>query len=362
MSDLESQDESPENIGIGTVAAEIATDLVGGVSLPAPIKRNLFKAFSRLCSAAVEIPIAYLEGKADERRAETEARVSLVHATASQISQQMRVDPEYARRAASQFGNKLIREQVNLDMIAAQAMEQIRHGEDLNKSESTDTEIDDDWLHNFDTEARKKSAEEMQNYFARILCGEIQKPNSFSIKAVKLLGDMDKKSAERFAKFCSMCMALKDENGDVIDARVLSLGGNAATNALAEYGLDFGQLNFLNEHGLIISDYNSWRDYQHCVGQSVQTSEGSLVLIQFPFTYQGKSWLLVPDSERSYGSALKLHGVSLTGVGVELMKIVDMVSMDDYTQKITAFFQQKKLKMTETVGGPRIKIVGDDRN
>ena len=104
MSDLESQDEAPENIGIGTVAAEIATDLVGGVSLPAPIKRNLFKAFSRLCSAAVEIPIAYLEGKADERRAETEARVSLVHATASQISQQMRVDPEYARRAASQFG------------------------------------------------------------------------------------------------------------------------------------------------------------------------------------------------------------------------------------------------------------------
>ena len=235
------------------MAAEIATDLVGGVSLPAPIKRNLFKAFSRLCSAAVEIPIAYLEGKADERRAETEARVSLVHTTASQISEQMRVDPEYVRRAASQFGNKVIREQVNLDMIAAQAMEQIRHDDDLNKSEPTDTEIDDDWLHNFDTEARKKSVEEMQKYLARILCGEIKKPNSFSIKAVKLLGDMDKKSAARFANFCSMCVTLKDENGDVIDARVLSLGGDAAKNALAEYGLNFGQLNFLNEHGLIIS-------------------------------------------------------------------------------------------------------------
>ena len=89
MPDFESQDETPENVGIETVAAEIATDLVGGVSLPAPIKRNLFKALSRLCSAAVEIPIAYLEGKADERRAETEARVRLVHATASQIFEQM---------------------------------------------------------------------------------------------------------------------------------------------------------------------------------------------------------------------------------------------------------------------------------
>ena len=89
MPDFESQDETPENVGIETVAAEIATDLVGGVSLPAPIKRDLFKALSRLCSAAVEIPIAYLEEKADERRAETEARVRLVHATASQIFEQM---------------------------------------------------------------------------------------------------------------------------------------------------------------------------------------------------------------------------------------------------------------------------------
>ena len=362
MQDFESQDETPENVGIETVVSEIATDLVGGVSLPAPIKRNLFKAFSRLSSAAVEIPIAYLEGKADERRAETEARVSLVHATASQISEQMRVDPEYARRAASQFGNKLIREQVNLDMIAAQAVEQIRHSEDFDKSESTNMEIDDDWLHNFDTEARKKSAREMQKYFARILCGEIQKPSSFSIKAVKLLGDMDKQSAESFANFCSMCMSLRDENGNVIDARVLSLSGNAANNVLAEYGLNFGQLNYLNEHGLIISDFNSWRDYQPCIGQSGQTSEGSRVLIQFPLTYQGKSWLLKPIAERSYGSELKLYGVSLTGVGVELMKIVDLVAKDDYTQKLIKFFRQKKLKMTETVGGPKVKIVGDEGN
>ena len=362
MSDFASQDESPENVGIETVALEAATDLVGGVSLPAPIKRNLFKAFSRLCSAAVEIPIAYLEGKADERRAETEARVRLVHATASHISEQMRVEPEYARRAASQFGNKLIREQVNLDMIAVQAVEQIKHSEDLNKNESTGTEIADDWIHNFDTEARKKSAKEMQTYFARILCGEIQKPNSFSIKAVKTLGDMDKQSAESFAKFCSMCMSLNYENGDVIDARVLSLGGNAANNVLAEYGLNFGQLNYLNEHGVIIPDYNSWRDYQPCIEQIIQTAGGSRVLIQFPFTYQGKSWLLIPDAERSHVSELKLHGVALTGVGVELKKIVDIVAMDDYTRKLTAFFQQKKLRMTETVGGPRAKIVDDDRN
>ena len=46
----------------------------------------------------------------------------------------------------------------------------------------------------------------------------------------------------------------------MLDARVPSLGGNAAQNSLEAYGLGFGNLNVLNEHGLIIADYNSWFD------------------------------------------------------------------------------------------------------
>ena len=49
------------------------------------------------------------------------------------------------------------------------------------------------------------------------------------------------------------------DGNQVIDARVPSLGGNAADNALQKYGLDFGNLNVLNEHGLIISDYRARR-------------------------------------------------------------------------------------------------------
>ena len=342
--------ESVEEI----VQSEIATDLLGGIPLPAPIRRNLFKAFSRLCSAAIELPIAHLEGKAEERRAETEARVSLVKVTASQISEQMRVDPEYARRAATQFGNKILREQANLDMITAQAMEHLKLGRTSHGSGSDEKEIDDDWLHNFDTEARKRSTEEMQEFFARILCGEIERPNSFSIKAVKVLGDMDKKSAEDFTKICSMSVSLSEMDGQIIDARVLSLGGNAASNALAKYGLNFGQLNYLSEHGLIISDYHSWRDYQPCIGQSVQTPEGSQMLLQVPFSYQGKSWLLTPTIDRQRSSDFKLHGVSFTGVGLELKKIIDPVSVESYTDDLIAFFGTKHFKMTEVQNGPRL--------
>jgi hypothetical protein len=43
----------------------------GATNLPLPIRKNLFKALDQLCTAIIDIPVAYLEGKAAERRAET---------------------------------------------------------------------------------------------------------------------------------------------------------------------------------------------------------------------------------------------------------------------------------------------------
>ena len=70
----------------------------------------------------------------------------------------------------------------------------------------------------------------MQAYFGRVLAGEIKQPRSFSIKTLKLLGDFDQRSAHLFRKFCSLCVVLRF-GGNMSDARVPSLDGNAATNA-----------------------------------------------------------------------------------------------------------------------------------
>ena len=51
--------------------------------------------------------------------------------------------------------------------------------------------ISEDWFNIFEKEASQKSSEEMQRRFAQVLAGEIEKPGSHSIKAVKALGDMD---------------------------------------------------------------------------------------------------------------------------------------------------------------------------
>lgn len=117
-----------------------------------------------------------------------------------------------------------------------------------NKSQSED--ISEDWLNEFENLARLKSSEEMKLVFGKILSGEIIKPGSFSIKTIKLISQLDNQAAKLFQLFCSQTISLS-AGGNIYDARVVSINGNAASNSLSQYGLSFDSLNILHEYGLI---------------------------------------------------------------------------------------------------------------
>ena len=339
-------DENGFEDGEGSPSApEIAADFITGVPVPASVKRNLLKAISRLCSALVDIPVAHLQGKAEERRAVTKARIKLIDTTADRVAEQMRLDPEYARRAISQFGNRILREQVNLDTITRKGIEELNREMPTKDETASDAEISDDWLACFEEEARKKSAEDSQIYFARLLAGEIRKPNSFSLKAVKTLGEMDQEIAKAFRRLCSMSVILGDLPNQVIEIRVLSLGGNASNNSLEQYGLPFNLLNLLNEYGLIISDFNSWRDYQVCIGLTVSLEGGQSQTVRLPIVHQAVPWILQPLSGRKPSTQFKVHGVALTQTGQELLKVVELEAVDKYTSALKEYFRRNQLDM-----------------
>ena len=107
------------------------------------------------------------------------------------------------------------------------------------------------------------------------------------------------------------------------------------SNALEKYGLGFGNLNVLNEHGLVISDYNSWFDYRVCAG--VFSSGRNPVKVGIPFSFQGRNWVFL-TTKRAIGQKLRIHGVALTRSGRELSRIIDLVPMNEYTQALTKFF------------------------
>lgn len=361
---------------VGTLI-KVVMDFISTVDVPASILRNAAKALNRFCSAGIDWPVAFLEGKATEERARTESRIKLMRVSTDQIAQQMKVNPEYVRRAGNKFAGKIIREQLNLDAISAIAVDELRADEpasSTNQHANNDEEktINDDWLNTFEEEGRQKSTKEMQLLFGRILAGEIRKPGSYSIRAVKILGELDQNTAVLFKKLCSICVVqeraveirddrlvqvinvpLLDGNSgstcaildipdakQVFDVRVPSLGGNPGSNALAKYGLGFGQLNILNEYGLIISDYNSWISCTPCI-------KNEAGLVPLPFYHALRQWVLLPSSAWDRTQDFQLHGVSLSQAGRELFGVVDLDPMEEYTDELKKFFAGQNLRMTE---------------
>ena len=367
-SDLTSTTEDASN-----TALDVVTDLALDTTIPASIRRNALKAFDRLCSALIDVPVGALERRSAEKRAESEARIKIIRENADQIAQQMKVDPEYAQIAVNKYGQKILREQVNLDNISAIAANELREDElnnsvnqstsKPNKARSADSSnqeanssekkvIDDNWLNNFETQARQVSTEDMQLRFGRILAGEIRQPGLYSIKAVKLFGELDQNIAALFKKFCSACVVVGVSgipNGEqVFDARVSSLGGSLGSNALSKYGLGLDQLNILKEYSLITSgdiplhDYNlvSVYDYNLCIEYEDNP-------VPLPFQHQGKYWILSPTPERDNTSEFRLPGVMLSRVGRELFHIVDQDPIPEYTEDLKKFFAKQNLNMIE---------------
>ena len=138
----------------------------------------------------------------------------------------------------------------------------------------------------------------MQSLWPKVLTGEVQRPGSTSIQTLSILRNLDQATAQLFEKLCSACISLGPEANQFSDARVPSLGGDAAHNALEKYGLGFGNLNVLNEHGLVISDYNCWGDYRLCAGLFPSGLKRRSRRV-FAFSFQGRNWVLLPTRERA---------------------------------------------------------------
>ena len=235
--------------------------------------------------------------------------------------------------------------QANIEAVVREA------AEELEGKEVLDHEVDHDWTARFFNDVQDVSSEEMQRLWAKVLAGEVERPGSTSIRTLSILKHLDKAVADSFRALSSMCISVRLSHYGLVDARVLSLGGNASDNALSPYGLGFGVLNLLNEHGLIISDYNSWRDYYWAVGGAWTTGTSVPQLFRVPFSFQGRYWVLDTTSERNRPGAHKLHGVALTQSGVELLGVVGVEPMNLYTQALTKFLETAGLKLAEVQNG-----------
>ena len=337
-------EESTDTVIDEGSAIDKAIDVLSNTAsgLAPQIKKNALKAFGQLCTAAIDIPVAVLEGIAAEKRAETKARIKLIDTGADQIANQMSIDPEYAHVAVKKYGQKILREQVNLDAIAENAarelaldsLEETKHEGDTSKEE-----IKDDWLNIFEKEARNISSDDMRLLFGKILAGEIRKPSSFSIKTIRIVSQLDHQVAELFQRCCSLCISLHAIDY-VYEARVVSCVGGRDPNDLQNYGLTYGGLNTLQEHGLIISDYNSYMNIGMCY---VGSNKDKVV----SFKYLRRTFVLKAQGGRGYTMGFMLSGVALSKSGRELYDVVDVLQSESYMTTLLEYFKRQRIDIVE---------------
>ncbi len=200
-------------------------------------------------------------------------------------------------------------------------------------------EPDHDWTARFFNDVQDVSSEKMQVLWGRILSGQVERPGSSSLRTLRVLRDLDKDTANLFARLCSVSMFLKHD-GTVLDARVAFLGGEPRSSSLAEFGLSFSSLNRLHEHGLIIAVYDSWRNYGTSIVSNPRTQPPVL-----PFEHQGRRWVLTSAKPRRPGEQWKLYGVALSLSGIELSSVVNRTPQPGYLARLEEFFRSEGLQM-----------------
>ncbi|MBR8284600.1 DUF2806 domain-containing protein [Burkholderia vietnamiensis] len=338
MTDLLDPENDPaadDNSGVlATVFDAIGTHFG---HIPAIVRKNVAKAFNHL----MKVPNAYIDGKAAEIKAASDARVAVTKATGKALAQSIEVDKPLAAIATATHASRILRQQINAAQVLQYAAEEVKQEASTDVT-SEPEEISEDWLNAFEREATDMSSEHMQRLFGKILAGEIKRPKSYSIRTVKLMAQLDNRAAELFRVLCSMSCTL-EIGSTILDARVLDLGQPAAQNGLMKFGLGFSELNILFEYGLIISDFGSVMGY----GASVIQHN----TIHVPIRYANRRFgLLSKDATAVTPEQLtnfRLSGVQLSQAGKELLGIVELVENPTYTAELTKFFDNRRYALID---------------
>ena len=214
-----------------------------------------------------------------------------------------------------------------------------------------DRELDHDWIARFFNYIQDVSPEEMQSLWAKVLAGEIERPGRVSVRSLSILRNLDQHAAMLFKKLCSVCISDLSDDMRILDARVLDLGNSPYKNGLGKFGLSFDDLNLLNEHNLIISNYESSYPMGYCIGKTESNTNGQKLKIHRPFFFQSRHWALVPIMQIPAGNEFRVGGVALSQAGKELCGTIEHESLPKYHSDLERYFASCGLVLTE-VGSP----------
>lgn len=202
----------------------------------ASLKSRLAAAFDRLGGNLVDFVNIPLESANVRNRAKSDGERVLMEAVAKHGVQLLGEDPEFAKRAIDTHFGHLARTQKNKDAVLAEALEHLSAvTEDPNEEERSvpSGDLAPEFLDRFERYAAEASTDDLRSRWGRVLAREIQTPGAMSNKAMRIVDELDPRTAQLFENVCSQ-------------ARV----GNALIHGLL-VDLKLPSLLSLNDAGLI---------------------------------------------------------------------------------------------------------------
>ena len=161
---------------------------------------RLLAAADRLGGNLVDYFNPGLEHRARIARAKTDGDVQLTAALAKAAASEIVGNPAYVRKAIENHLQHVLAESQNVDAVLLEAA---NRATTICSNRSTDEPIDDDWLAAFRSYAGKANSDWMRQVLGHVLAGEAANPGSFQLTTIRVLAELDSRTARAFEAGCS---------------------------------------------------------------------------------------------------------------------------------------------------------------
>lgn len=171
--------------------------------LKANAKSRAISGIDRLLGNITELVNIPLEERHALRRERLSARMKIERAATEVMIDQIKADPDVARRAIEGNLSQSLRRLENKEVVAKIALEQLELSPPLEEQErSGPEELSQDFLNAFERHAEDASTEELRHKWASVLAAEIKQPGTFTKKAMRILDEISTEVASAFAEAC----------------------------------------------------------------------------------------------------------------------------------------------------------------
>lgn len=230
-----------------------------------------------------------------------------------QINHLSVIDDELIKRAGRRLYSEEINKQKNIEDVVYKTDEMLQSSP---RESEKDDALDQGWVDEWLDGAGRAYDDDLKQYWAKLLAGEINVPGTYSLRAIDLMKKLSKSDAERIRMACRLVLYTNNKNKDTFILRY-----NSSLYSYSDICF-LMELRILNYSSMVVEQIR----YEN-------ESGGTTVF------YHNDYYYLLKNNTKEYDLPI----YSFTELGKEILSIIDDQSINvDYLKEFSATIAQRK--------------------